>query len=474
MNQQDQRLNQSNKHVLQNPLQTAIALHEKAIIYYRGKPVGTVAAQDATVEALNYDQCFIRDFVPSALIFLMQGNAEIVRNFLTTTLMLQSYHKEMDNFAPGVGLMPASFKVIHDNGKEQLKADFGEAAIARVTPVDSCFWWLILLRAYSKATDDFSLAHQSSYQRGIRLILDLCLARGISMCPTLLVPDGAFMIDRRMGVGGYPLEVQVLFYAALRSAQELLVASTENDYYVRAIGQRLGTLHYYIREYYWIDLKRLNEIYRFETDEYGENVANKFNIHPASIPGWVTDWLPDTGGYLAGNLGPGRMDFRFFTGGNLLAILFSLADERESQGIMDLFEHREQDLIGYMPAKICFPSLEGQEWLTTTGYDLKNTPWSYHNGGNWAVFLWQLVAAAQKTGRMKFAKRAIELAQHRLIPDQFPEYYDGRNGRLIGKNARIYQTWSIAALIVGQELMNAPQHLSWLSFERDIVGQRER
>lgn len=42
---------------------------EKSIIYYQGRPVGTLAAYDSSVEALNYDQCFIRDFVSSALIF---------------------------------------------------------------------------------------------------------------------------------------------------------------------------------------------------------------------------------------------------------------------------------------------------------------------------------------------------------------------------------------------------------------------
>ncbi|MCU0548220.1 MAG: glycoside hydrolase 100 family protein [Leptolyngbya sp. Prado105] len=132
---------------------------------------------------------------------------------------------------------------------------------------------------------------------------------------------------------------------------------------------------------------------------------------------------------------------------------------------MNLFEHRESDLIGYMPVKLCFPALEGQEWLSITGYDLKNTPWSYHNGGNWAMLLWMLVAAAQKTGRIDFAKSAIEVAHDRLIRDQFPEYYDGKNGRLIGKKARLKQTWSIAALITAQALVNAPQHLNWLSFE---------
>jgi hypothetical protein len=35
---------------------------------------------------LNYDQVFIRDFVPSVLAFLMHDETEIVRNFLLHTL----------------------------------------------------------------------------------------------------------------------------------------------------------------------------------------------------------------------------------------------------------------------------------------------------------------------------------------------------------------------------------------------------
>jgi len=37
-------------------------------------------------------------------------------------------------------------------------------------------------------------------------------------------------------------------------------------------------------EYYWLDLKRLNEIYRYKGEEFGLEVANKFNIYPESIP----------------------------------------------------------------------------------------------------------------------------------------------------------------------------------------------
>ncbi|WP_289501053.1 glycoside hydrolase 100 family protein [Gloeocapsopsis sp. IPPAS B-1203] len=46
-------------------------------------------------------------------------------------------------------------------------------------------------------------------------------------------------------------------------------------------------------------------------------------------------------------------------------------------------------------------------------------------------------AAAQKIGQQELAHRAIALAETQLIEDGFPEYYDGKQGRLIGKEARI-------------------------------------
>jgi len=56
----------------------------------------------------------------------------------------------MDCFAPGPGLMPASFKVEHDGQREFIEADFGESAIARVPPVDSCLGGFCFYELMSK------------------------------------------------------------------------------------------------------------------------------------------------------------------------------------------------------------------------------------------------------------------------------------------------------------------------------------
>lgn len=438
---------------------------EKSILYYQGRPVGTVAAFDVSVEALNYDQCFIRDFVSSALIFLIKGRAEIVRNFLEETLKLQPKERELDAYKPGRGLIPASFKVVLQNGEERLEADFGEHAIARVTPVDSCLWWLILLRAYVISTKDFSLAYQPEFQTGIRLIMELCLATRFDMYPTLLVPDGACMIDRRLGIYGHPLEIQTLFYTALRAARELLICKGNQDI-VEAIDNRLPLLCAHIRQHYWIDINRLNAIYRFKGEEYGKTAVNLFNVYADSLPYYELDkWLPKKGGYLAGNVGPSQLDTRFFALGNLMAIISDLASVEQSQAIMNLIEKRWEDLVGDMPMKICFPALEHEEYKIVTGCDPKNIPWSYHNGGSWPVLMWMLAAAAVKTKRTSLAIRAIQVAEARLSDDEWPEYYDGKKGRLMGKQARKYQTWTITGFLLAKELIANPNYLPLVSFD---------
>ncbi len=447
---------------------------EKAIMYYQGRAVGTVAALDGTVDALNYDQCFIRDFVSSAILFLIKGRTDIVRNFLEETLKLQPKQNQLDAYRPGRGMIPASFKVVSHNGEEYLAADFGEHAIARVTPVDSCLWWMILLRAYVAATKDYSLAYQPDFQQGMRLIMELCLATRFDMYPTLLVPDGACMIDRRLGIYGHPLEIQSLFYAALRAARELLICNGNQDI-VNAIDNRLPVLRAHIRKHYWIDLARLNAIYRYKGEEYGTGAVNQFNIYVDSLPYYELDrWLPKTGGYLAGNVGPSQLDTRFFTLGNLMAIISDLASEEQSQAIMNLIEKRWEDLVGDMPMKIVFPALEGEGYRIITGCDPKNIPWSYHNGGNWPVLMWMLAAAAVKTNRVCLAEKAIEIAQARLREDEWPEYYDGRKGRLIGKQARKYQTWTISGFLLAKELVQNPSAVTLVSFEPFTAEQVSR
>ncbi|KAK8588083.1 hypothetical protein V6N13_087032 [Hibiscus sabdariffa] len=165
-------------------------------------------------------------------------------------------------------------------------------------------------------------------QRGMKLILNLCLSDGFDTFPTLLCADGCSMIDRRMGIYEYPIEIQALFYFALRCSRQMLKPERDGKELIERIDKRITALTYHIRNYYC----------------------------------------------------PARMDFRWFLVGNCIAILTSLVTPAQETSIMDLIEERE-DLIGEMPMKIVYPALEGHDWRTVTGFDPKNIRWSYHNGG---------------------------------------------------------------------------------------------
>ncbi|KAL8171713.1 hypothetical protein V2J09_023517 [Rumex salicifolius] len=457
-------------------VEEAWELLRDSVVYYCSGPIGTPAAKadPTSSEVSNYDQVFIRDFISSGIAFLLKGEYDIVRNFILYTLQLQSWEKTMDCHSPGQGLMPASFKVRtmpldgdESATEEVLDPDFGEAAIGRVAPIDSGLWWIILLRAYGKCSGDVSVQERIDVQTGIRMILKLCLADGFDMFPTLLVTDGSCMIDRRMGIHGHPLEIQTLYYSALLCAREMLIPGDGSDDLILALTNRLVALSFHMREYYWIDLKKLNEIYRYKTEEYSYDAVNKFNIYPDQIPTWLMDWIPSKGGFLIGNLQPAHMDFRFFSLGNLWAINSGLATEEQSHAILDLIESKWSDLVADMPLKICYPALEGQEWQIITGSDPKNTPWSYHNAGSWPTLLWQLTVACIKMNRPEIAAKAVKVAEKRLQQDKWPEYYDTKAGKFVGKKSQLYQTWSIAGYLVAKLLLAKPSAAKMLITDED-------
>lgn len=84
-----------------------------------------------------------------------------------------------------------------------------------------------------------------------------------------------------------------------------------------------------------------------------------------------------------------------------------------------------------------------------------------------SVLLWLLTGACIKTGRPQMARRAIELAESKLLDDNWPEYYDGKLGRYIGKQARKFQTWSIAGYLVAKMMLEDPSHLGMIALEED-------
>lgn len=72
------------------------------------------------------------------------------------------------------------------------------------------------------------------------------------------------------------------------------------------------------------------------------------------------------------------------------------------------------------------------------------------------------------------ARNAIELVEKRLSRDGWPEYYDGKTGRYIGKQARKFQTWSIAGYLVAKKMIENPANLLLVSLEEDKTISKPR
>ena len=70
-------------------------------------------------------------------------------------------------------------------------------------------------------------------------------------------------------------------------------------------------------------------------------------------------------------------------------------------------------------------------------------------------------------GRPELARKAVDLAEKKLAEDHWPEYYDTRSGRFIGKQARLYQTWTISGFLASKMLLENPEKASLLFWEED-------
>lgn len=83
------------------------------------------------------------------------------------------------------------------------------------------------------------------------------------------------------------------------------------------------------------------------------------------------------------------------------------------------------------------------------------------------MYSFQFTLACIKMDRIELAQKAVALVEKRLPVDRWPEYYDTHTGRFIGKQARFFQTWTIAGFLASKMLLENPEMASLLFWEED-------
>lgn len=83
------------------------------------------------------------------------------------------------------------------------------------------------------------------------------------------------------------------------------------------------------------------------------------------------------------------------------------------------------------------------------------------------LYILQLTVACIKMNRPEIAAKAVATAEKRISGDKWPEYYDTKKARFIGKQAHLYQTWSIAGYLVAKRLLADPSKANILVTEED-------
>ncbi len=149
---------------------------------------------------------------------------------------------------------------------------------------------------------------------------------------------------------------------------------------------------------------------------------------------------------------------RLDTLGNLLAILFGVADSEQTDRVLDYIVAAGVDQP--WPVKACWPPVMPGEkdWREYYRMHNLNLPQQYHNGGAWPFLGGFYVAALVHAGRLADASDALERLAwmnrlgRRGATWEFNEWFHGASGQPMGHG---WQTWSAGMFLYADKSVSA-------------------
>jgi glycogen debranching enzyme len=320
--------------------------------------------------------------------------------------------------------------------------------------VDSNLWFILGHAFQQRLHPDqsFLLASWAALEKAL-LWLRYQDSNGCGLLEVHEAADWADLLANRFNV----LYDNVLWYAALRAMQEMGGLLGKDPEPFRCLA---GDVRHKIRILLWVGEEK--------TSELGPNCPGHTEWkHTLSQVDPVLVKRPYFLPYVA------FRDYGDYCDvfGNLLAILFGVANPAQEKRILDYMD--QVGIAEPFPVRVLHPVIHpgNKDWREYYRNNNLNLPEQYHNGGIWPFVGGFYIAALVKTGRITEARHQLKkLAQVNRQGTQseweFNEWCHGRTGKPMGYP---HQAWSAGMYIFAHHSV-AKEHALLLSFDEPEPG----
>lgn len=391
-----------NDELEESTLLTEIALEKaKAILKSECSPIGLMASPE------GYPHVWARDSVITSLgALLTPGHEFCLRRSLETLAGQQSELGAIPN-----NVSVASGRLDHTNAGS----------------VDSNLWFILGHAFQHRAASDIEfLRRQWPALEQALLWLRYQDSNGCGLLEVHEAADWADLLANRFNV----LYDNVLWYATLRAMAEMAGAIGKEGH---RYAEMADDVRHKLRIVLWIGPEK--------EDEWGDNCPGHIEWqHTLSQVDPILVKRPFFLPYIA------FRDFGDYCDvfGNLLAILFDVANPAQEKRILDYL--RQVGIAEPYPVRVLHPVIYpgSKDWREYYRNNNLNLPEQYHNGGIWPFVGGFYIAALVRAGHIEEARCQLQkLAEvNRLGVDEeweFNEWCHGRTGQPMGYP---HQAWS--------------------------------
>lgn len=386
---------------------------EKAIEILRG--CVTSAGFRASAVDPGYPQIWARDSVITGLGAVAAGDPELTSAFRASLETLGANRSELGHIPLNVD--PATSEVSGENA----------------AGVDANLWFVLGHAVLFRATGDreFLAAHWPAIDKAMLWLR----YQDVNDCGLIEIPEAGDWMDL-FGCRYNVLYDNALYYGTLRSAAEL-AAELGHDQQQRLYAGLADDVHVKLNLLLWAERG-------WDSREFADKMATLKRLHLEWYMVYQNIGTISSRPYYLPYVAFREYGDYFDTLGNLLAILFGLANDDRTRQILRFI--RQVGAAQPYPAKAIHPPIlpGDKEWHEYYRSRNLNLPNQYHNGGIWPFIGGFYVATLVHTNRPEAAQQQLhQLASaNQLGLDEeweFNEWLHGQTGLPMGYRR---QAWS--------------------------------